>query len=248
MKWPCIIITIGLLQAVVTWAGTLDPTQTKWHKHYVKQENAPDPAEMALNTDAEPDLKVGFVDLFNGKDLTGWTPRGGTCTFEVEDGAIAGTCVPGSPSTYLSTKQEYGDFVFTCDMKWVVDSNSGIMFRAKTKPKGKNQELVYGPQVEMEDEGKGRGWSGGIYGQSCGGYWYPLWLKEHKEIRAARKMGEWNRVTIHAKGNVVKTWVNGVPAAHWENDEYMKGFFSLQIHSGKQGKVLFKNIRIKELD
>jgi hypothetical protein len=41
--------------------------------------------------------------------------------------------------------------------------------------------------------------------------------------------------------------VNGVPAAHWKNDEYLKGFFALQIHSGKQGKVLFDNIRIKEL-
>ena len=46
---------------------------------------------------------------------------------------------------------------------------------------------------------------------------------------------------------MVKTWVNGVPAAHWKNDEYLKGFFALQIHSGKQGKVLFDNIRIKEL-
>ena len=53
---------------------------------------------MLLNTDPEPDLKKGFVDLFNGKDLKGWTPRGGTCKFEVEDGAIAGTCIPALPA------------------------------------------------------------------------------------------------------------------------------------------------------
>ena len=141
---------------------SIDPSQADWHKKYVKQQNAPDPADMLLNTDPEPDLKKGFVDLFNGKDLKGWTPRGGTCKFEVEDGAIAGTCIPGSPSTYLSTKREYENFIFTCDMKWVVNSNSGIMFRAKLK--GENQ--VYGPQAEMEEENKGRGWSGGIYGQS----------------------------------------------------------------------------------
>jgi len=45
----------------------------------------------------------------------------------------------------------------------------------------------------------------------------------------------------------VKTWVNGVPAAHWTNDEYLKGFFSLQIHSGKKGSVNFRNIKVKEL-
>jgi hypothetical protein len=246
MKWSIAFLIAALLQVTPLWAGTLDPSQADWHTRYAKQKNAPDPAKMLLNTDSEPDLQAGFVDLFNGKDLTGWSPKGGTCTFEVVDGMIVGTCVQGSPSTYLSTDREFRDFIFTCDMKWEVDGNSGIMFRAKSK--GKDRETVYGPQVEMEEEDKGRGWSGGIYGQSCGGYWYPLWLKEHKEIRAARKNGEWNRITIHASGNVVKTWVNGVPAAHWENDEYLKGFFALQIHAGKQGKVLFKNIRIKELN
>lgn len=246
MKWSIAFLIAALLQVAPLWAGTIDPSQANWHKRYAKQKNAPDPAEMLLNTDSEPDLQAGFVDLFNGKDLTGWSPKGGTCTFEVADGVIVGTCVQGSPSTYLSTEREYHDFVFTCDMKWEVDVNSGIMFRAQSK--GEDQETVYGPQVEMEEEDKGRGWSGGIYGQSCGGYWYPLWLKEHKEIRAARKNGDWNRITIRANGNVVQTWVNGVPAAYWENDEYVKGFFALQIHAGKQGKVLFKNIRIKELN
>jgi hypothetical protein len=249
MKITIPVVFVALLCLLHVHAGTIDPSQEDWHKRYKKQKNAPDPAKMLLNTDPEPDLKEGFTDLFNGKDLAGWKPKGGTCTFEVSDGAIVGTCVKGSPSTYLSTEREdYGDFVFTCDMKWEVDGNSGVMFRAQAKP-GKKFETVYGPQVEMEDEGKGRGWSGGIYGQSCGGYWYPLWLKEHKDVRAARKNGEWNRVTLYCKGNVVKTWVNGVPAAHWvdEKNEYPKGFFSLQIHSGKQGQVLFKNIRIKEL-
>ena len=60
-------------------------------------------------------------------------------------------------------------------------------------------------------------------------------------------MGEWNRVTIEARGETIRTWLNGIPAAHWVNDEYLKGFFSLQIHSGKQGKIIWKNVRVKEL-
>jgi hypothetical protein len=51
-----------------------------------------------------------------------------------------------------------------------------------------------------------------------------------------------------AQGNVVKTWVNGVPAAHWVDDgSYPKGFFGLQIHKGSKGTVHWKNIRVKEL-
>ncbi|MEL7267045.1 MAG: family 16 glycoside hydrolase [Planctomycetota bacterium] len=47
---------------------------------------------------------------------------------------------------------------------------------------------------------------------------------------------------------MVKTWVNGIPAANWVDDgTYREGFFGLQIHKGKQGKVRFRDIRVKEL-
>jgi hypothetical protein len=234
----------------VVWSGELDPQQLQWHARYEKQPNAPKPEEMLLNTDAEPDLTEGFVPLFNGKDLSGWTPRGGKSLFEVRDGLLVGTCVPGSASTYLSTDQsDFTDFVFTCEMKWEVDCNSGVMFRAQTKPGKNDTETVFGPQAEMEGFSKDRHWSGGIYGQSCGGYFYPLWLKEHEDARAAAKEGEWNRLTISAKGNIVKTWINGVPASHWVDDgSYPEGFFGLQIHKGAEGTVLWRNIRVKRLD
>lgn len=245
-------ITVTLFSAlcvtpILSMGGELDPAQQDWFEHYKKQANIPKFDEMLANTDSEPDLGEGFETLFNGKDLKGWTPRGGTCQFEVVDGKIVGTVVKGSPSTYLSTdREDYTDFVFTCEMKWAVDSNTGIMFRAQRKP-GAKGETVFGPQAEMEAEGLNRGWSGGIYGQSVGGWLYPLWLKSHAEARKAQKKGEWNRITIEAKGKVVKTWINGVPAAHWVTDEYLKGFFSLQIHSGKEGEVHFRDIRVKEL-
>lgn len=229
-------------------AGDVDESQSKWYEKYRKQENAPKPADMLLNTDKEPDVSSGFTALYNGKDLSGWTPKGGTCTFEAQGKLLVGTCVPGSNSTYLSTdKVDYENFVFTCDMKWEVDGNSGVMFRAQTKP-GKKGEVVFGPQAEMEGITGDRYWSGGIYGQSCGGYFYPVWLKEHTEARASLDRQGWNRLTIEAKGNTVKTWINGVPVAHWVDDgTYPKGFFGLQIHKGSKGKVLWKNIRVKEM-
>lgn len=230
----------------------IDPSQQDWFKRYKKQANAPTLGEQLFNEDPEPAFEgKGFVDQFNGKDLEGWVPRGGTCPFTVEDGVIVGTCVKGSPSTYLCTEKEFTNFVASVELKWIVDSNSGVMFRAKVKKGGKDgtKEVVYGPQAEMEEEGKGRGWSGGIYGQSCGGYWYPVWLsdKRHVAARAAQKHGEWNRITMKAEGNVMKTWLNGVPVSHVVNDEFTEGFFGLQIHSGKEGVIHFRNIRVKEL-
>jgi arylsulfatase A-like enzyme len=232
-----------------------DLEQQEWFPKYSKQANAPLPDTMLFNEDKEPKLTDGFTPLFNGKNLDGWSPRGGTAKFEVKDGCIVGTCVPGSESTYLCTdRNDYSDFIFTCDLKWEVDGNTGVQFRSdfKTETSKKNggtkRDVVFGPQLEMEGFSKDRGWSGGIYGQSCGGYFYPLWLKGHEAARKALNK-DWNRMTVSAKGNVVKTWVNGVPCSHWVGDgTYAKGFFALQVHKGKEGTILFKNLRVKELN
>ena len=255
--FPAMLVFAVVSQGIVC-GQELDPDQNEWVPHYSKQKNAPKPSEMLLNTDDEPDLTEGFTSLFNGKDLDGWEAKGGTCTFEVKDGQIVGTCVQGSNSTYLSTKKnDYKDFIFTCDLKLEVDGNTGVQFRSRSAAKkkdgvalkGAEKEIVSGPQVEIEGQGKpGRNWSGGIYGQSCGGYFYPLWLKEHAAARAAEKKTDWNRITVSAKGKVVKTWINGVPVTHWVGDgTYSEGFFSLQVHKGKAGTILYKNIKVKEL-
>lgn len=229
------------------YGNQISEDQQHFIKKYAQQKQKVEPADALVNTYLEPELTSGFVDLYNGKDLTGWTSRGGNCTFDAQGEVIVATCVPGSPSTYLCTERvDYTDFIFTAEVKWVVDGNSGIMFRSGHRLNSKGSEIVYGPQCELEGFAQNRGWSGGIYGQSAGGWRYPLWLDVHKEVRKSLKKDSWNRVTIEAKGNTIKTWVNGLPAAHWVNDKYTQGFFGLQNHSGPKGEVHFRNIKIKE--
>lgn len=233
--------------STVAWGDQVSEDQKKWVPQYEKQANIPAPGDMLVNTDPEPDLGDGFVELYNGTDLDGWVPRGGRCTFEARGDTIVGTCVKGSPSTYLSTVNEgYEDFVFTCETKWEVDGNSGVMFRAQKKGQ-QGKEVVFGPQAELEGFEKKRYWSGGIYGQGCGGWYYPLWLDAHEEVRKVLREDDWNRLTIKAEGETVKTWLNGVPAAHWKTDTYLKGYFGLQIHAGSKGTVHFRNLRVREL-
>lgn len=235
-------LTIGFL-SIATLTLHADPLE--------KPEAAiPVPSLPLINTDAEPDLEQeGFVSLFDGESLSGWSPRQGTMPFEVKDGVIEGTCVIGSLSTFLCTDRDYTDFVFTCEARWEVDGNSGVQVRSNIR-KGKGRDIVYGPQVELEGLAKnGRGWSGGIYGQACGGWMYPLKSPEHQAARKAIDHSGWNRLTIRVEGNVFKTWVNGLPAAHWvdEQNEYPDGFIGLQVHGGKQGTIQWRSLKIKEL-
>ena len=246
-----VLVVVALLLAAGRLpSGELDPTQDKWFKQYEKQPNVPKPADMLLNTDAEPKVGEKAEALFNGKDLKGWKTRGGESTFEAKDGCVRSVCKPDSPSTYLCTeKDDYADFLLTFETKFVTETNSGIMIRAQAKGPGGN--TVFGPQVEHEPFTQGRGWSGGIYGQDCGGWFYPVWLKEHADTRKAqqqKKADEWNRVTIQAKGDTIKTWLNGVPVAHWKTDTYKKGYFGLQMHKGKQGEVLWRDFKLQPLD
>jgi hypothetical protein len=252
MKASQLFLSLFLLAAVVgsLLAGEIDPAQDKWFKQYEKQANIPKPDKQLLNTDPEPKLDGKLTAIFNGKDLTGWKTRGGESKFDVKDGCLHSVCKPDSPSTYLCTeKEDYADFLFSYETKFVVETNTGIMIRAQAK--GDKGNTVFGPQVEHEPYTHGRGWSGGIYGQDCGGWFYPVWLKEHAETRKAQhklKADEWNRTTILAKGGEIKTWLNGVPVAHWKTDTYLKGYFGLQMHKGKQGEVLWRDLKLQVIE
>jgi hypothetical protein len=249
MKYMKTLVLPALLFALLPLSNgnQVSESQQQYIKKYETQANIPTPESMLLNTDPEPNLSAGFVNLYNGKNLDGWTSLGGTCTYEAKGDEIIGTTIQGSPSTYLSTdKSDYADFIFTAELKWEINGNSGVMFRGQQKP-SKNNVTVFGPQAEMEGTTMDRCWSGGIYGQGAGGWYYPLWLETHKEARAAIVKDGWNRITVKAKGNIYQTWINGVPAAKLKDDVYKQGFFSLQVHSGKVGKIHFRNIKVKEL-
>jgi len=55
---------------------------------------------------------------------------------------------------------------------------------------------------------------------------------------------------VACKGDSIKTWVNGVPAAELKDSMTPKGFIALQVHGvGKNDKTMevsWKNIRIRE--
>ena len=47
----------------------------------------------------------GWVSLFDGKTLKGWTQRNGTAKYVVKDGTIEGTTNEGSPNSFLCSNK-----------------------------------------------------------------------------------------------------------------------------------------------
>ncbi len=74
----------------------------------------------------------GFVDLFNGKNLDGWSQRNGTATYRVEGDSIVGKTSEGSPNSFLCTNKLYGDFELKFDVKVDRELNSGVQIRSQS--------------------------------------------------------------------------------------------------------------------
>ena len=183
--------------------------------------------------------------LFNGEDLTGWTQRGGEADYSVEGDSIVGSTVPGTPNSFLCTKQEFSDFELILEFMVHPELNSGIQIRSESKPDVKNG-VVHGYQVEIDPSD--RAWTAGIYDESRRG-----WLDDMADNRAARyafRQGDWNHLRILASDDHIRTWLNGVPAADLHDAMTAKGFIALQVHGvGNREEPLtirWRKIRIRE--
>ncbi len=189
--------------------------------------------------------RESWVNLFNGKDLTGWKRINGTADYAVVNGEIVGTSRINTPNSFLATTISYGDFILEYEMKMDEGLNSGVQIRSESIQDYQDGR-VHGYQVECDDSP--RGWSAGIYDESRRGWLYPM--EYNQPAKKSYKRGAWNMFRVEAIGNSIRTWLNGVPCANLVDDLTPAGFIALQVHGiGKEeanaGKTIsWRNIRI----
>ena len=187
----------------------------------------------------------GWVNLYNGKDLSGWKLLGGKATYEAKGDEIIGTTVSSTPNSFLATEKEYGDFILEVELLAHPLMNSGIQFRSLSKSDYQNGR-VHGYQMEIDPSA--RAWSGGVYDEGRRGWLYNLEL--NPAAKTAYKINDWNKYRIECIGNTIRTWVNGIPVSHLIDDMTTKGFIAMQVHgipsSEPQGRqIRWRNIRIQ---
>lgn len=181
-------------------------------------------------------VSAQYKSLFNGKDLTGWTIHG-TEKWYVEDGLLFCESGPDKNYGYLSTNGNYKDFILELEFKQDANGNSGVFFRSSIEG-----VKISGWQVEVAPLNNH---TGGIY-ESYGRGWLIQPTEEKEKIL---RMGKWNKMKIEAKGNHVKTWLNGKEMIEITDEKIGagNGFIALQIHDGGGIKVRWRNIKIKEI-
>jgi len=184
----------------------------------------------------------GFVPMFNGKDLSGWKTEGNWVV--EEDGMVALKPRPGEKGwqrykSYIWAEKQYGDFVIDLEYKYEETGNSGLFFRV-----GNLEDPVKsGMEVQILDT---YGNAKAITPHDSGGVISTIGPTKN----ATKPAGEWNRLTVTAKGNQLTVVLNGEQVVDVDlstttaKDKPVKGYLGFQ----DEAKMLwYRNVRIKEL-
>jgi hypothetical protein len=189
----------------------------------------------------------GFVPLFNGRDLEGWT--GKAASYVVEDGRIVVHPEKGGGNLY--TAKEYSDFVLRFEFRLTPAANNGIGIRAPLE----GDAAYAGMEIQVLEDGSPVYWALQPY-QYHGSVYGIVPAKRG----VLRPVGEWNRQEITVHGRRVSVVVNGVTVVDADLDAASAGGTmdgkdhpGLARPSGHIGflghgsRLEFRNIRIREI-
>ena len=200
------------------------------------------------------------ADVFNGKDLAGWTSladhgvTGGYSaaepTWSVVDGAIRTT---GTPFGYLRTQRsDFGDFKLSVEYRWwrpTAKPNSGVFVRLAKEtgcfiPTCYENQLCLGSACDVF--GLGGAAIDGVVpaqpydpAQPLSGIAKALAAGETSE----KPFGEWNRLELEVRGDTLVSTLNGVVRNRVKGLTVRKGAIALQSEGGA---VEFRNLTVAE--
>jgi hypothetical protein len=197
---------------------------------------------------ADTDVPEGFTALFNGKDLTGWkVNEGGKMDkWGAEKGLLF---VQGGGGGWLMTEKEYGDFELRLEFKLPEKGNSGVALRSPMA----GDPAYQGMEIQLLDDEWHKKNYKDLRPTQLTGSIYDV-VPPSKDV--LKPIGEWNKITIIAKGRQVTIELNGTKIVDANLDDHKdrfdkhpglkaeKGHLGLQSHDGR---VEFRNLYVKPL-
>lgn len=174
----------------------------------------------------------GFTALFDGKSLDGWKPVNTRDNFLVRDGLL----VMNRGSGWLATEKSFGDFELRLRYRFVTPGvDSGIFIRSSLEGKNWTSKGYQVQNMDNETLGMVVGMGLKVKGE-----------KKPEVVKQAKKpSGEWNELTIVARGTHAEVTLNGKVVATSDDLQVRDGHIGLQAEGGI---LEFERIDIKPLD
>jgi hypothetical protein len=212
---------------------------------------------------AEATSPAAVVSLFNGKDLSGWTPDiperdsdpNGPPSFVVRDGKLVSL---GKPEGHLLTNARYRDYRLEVEYRFSgKPGNCGVLVHASTSralykmfPQSIEVQLMSGnagdfwvirEDIKTTDMEKRRPRTAlQKWGSTEGDARRILNFTDNSE----KPLGEWNSLVIEARGRTLKVWLNGDYVNEGFDATAAQGRIALQAEGAE---VEFRKVQIGPL-
>ncbi len=200
-----------------------------------------------------PALHAQELNIFNGKDLSGW--KGLMEFWSVRDGAITGELTarhaPAKNTFLVWGGGKLSDFEFSCKYRLITKNaegraNSGIQFRSSyTGPQGFDLKGYQGEMDPGLTRAKGASLSGCLIDDPPG----TLIAQADAKAVASYRAGDWNDYRIVAVGSHIQIFVNGMLSVDAQDSRYTTGLIGLQLHRRSAPYVVqFKDIKLRGIE
>jgi putative heme-binding domain-containing protein len=204
----------------------------------------------------------GFEPIFNGQDLSGW--EGNPSLWTVEEGAITGRTSADEPLEYnqflIYRGEPVRNFELRARFRLVGDNNSGIQYRSEERP-DVGEFSVGGYQADIHPN---PAYLGMLYDERGRGIVAEAGQRVVVTPQGETKLegeiegdvpevdlGEWNELTILARGPRLIHKINGQTVVEvtdrQESERELEGLIALQVHAGPPMMVQFKDLRLRRL-
>jgi len=198
-----------------------------------------------------------WVDLFNGKDLTGWVDVNTSPeTWSVRDGLLVCT---GLPIGVMRSEKQYENFLLHIEWRHMeAGGNSGVFAwsegtvpEGRRLPKGMEVQMLelQWPFINREKDGTPRPIAY-VHGELFGANGLktvpdnPRGTRSKSIENRCKGKGEWNVYDVVFVDGVVKLSVNGKFVNGVSKSSMRKGYLCLESEGAE---IHFRNIRIMEL-
>ncbi len=190
-------------------------------------ESEVEPAENAVPFSPEKlpsdQLDEGWISLFDGQTLFGWTPTS-QADWRVENGAIV---VGVGSKGLLCTNSQFSDYVLRLEFRSAKGTNSGIFLHTPLDPQDVGSDCY---ELNIADADNPFPTGSLVHRQKAEGDF------ESVEWQAYEVTLQGGRVTVDLDGKRILEYTDPTPL--------LRGPIGLQLN---QGEVAFRNIRLKPL-
>jgi hypothetical protein len=175
---------------------------------------------------SDEELREGWIRLFDGQTLMGWTPSDGA-NWHVVDSTIVAT---EGNNSLLCTSVPFSDYEVSLEFRAEENTNSGVFLRTPlvpTDPARDCFELNVAPKDNPFPTGS------------------LVFRQKRNELVSDPAPNEWHSLKALVRGTHVITWLDGVQTCDYQDTTNLKsGLLGLQF---REGKIEFREIKIRPL-